>query len=108
MASEYQLVTNFDGVKHTEDEAFIPNDGGNRDWNVYTEWLAEGNEPDPAPAPPDPAPPEPLELPAEPTEDMHAATKGYVDTEVAAMGARLDALERWAAPYQQQQQPRPS
>jgi hypothetical protein len=38
---------------------------------------------------------------------MDAATKGYVDTEVATMGTRVDALERWAAPYQQQQ-PRPS
>jgi hypothetical protein len=97
--AEYQLVTDFDGVKRTADEAFIPNDGGNRDWQAYIQWCDAGNVPDPAPAPPEPPPPEPLELPAEPTEDMHAATKGYVDTEVATMGARVDALERWAAPY---------
>jgi hypothetical protein len=80
MASEYQLVTGFDGVKRTEDQAFIPNDGGNRDWNEYQAWLAEGNTPDPAPA--------------HPAGEMDAATTGYVDTEVAAMGARLDAIER--------------
>jgi hypothetical protein len=94
MASEYQLVTSFDGVKRTADEAFIPNDGGNRDWQEYQSWLAEGNTPDPAPAPPDPPPPAPVELPAEPVADMDAATKGYVDAEVSAVTSRVDAIER--------------
>jgi hypothetical protein len=94
MASEYQLVTNFDGVKRTADEAFIPNDGGNRDWNEYQTWLSEGNTPDPAPAPPLPLPPAPIELPADPVADMDAATKGYVDAEVSAVTARVDTIER--------------
>jgi hypothetical protein len=88
MASEYQLVTGFDGVKRTADEAFIPNDGGNRDWQEYQTWLSEGNEPDPAPAPPEPPPPAPLELDAHPEGDMDAATKGYVDSEITAAVTR--------------------
>jgi hypothetical protein len=99
MASEYQLVTNFDGVKRTLDEAFIPNDGGNRDWNEYQTWLSEGNTPDPAPPPPDPPPPAPLELDAHPEGDMDAVTKLYQDTELAKLSARIDVMERWAAPY---------
>jgi hypothetical protein len=98
MASEYQLVTTMPGamemVLRYADSAHIPFDGGNRDYQIYLQYVADGGTTDPAPAPPEPPPPEPLELPAEPTEDMHAATKGYVDTEVATMGARVDALER--------------
>jgi hypothetical protein len=49
MAEPYQLVTNSDGVLRVEDNAYIPNDGGNRDWQEYQDWLAAGNTPDPAP-----------------------------------------------------------
>lgn len=56
MASEYQLVAQFPGmtmqtVQRIADSAFIPFDGGNRDYQAYLEWKAEGNEPDPAPEP---------------------------------------------------------
>jgi hypothetical protein len=88
MASEYQLVTNFDGVKRTADEAFIPNDGGNRDWNEFLAWEAEGNTPDPAPAPPDPPPPEP-----DPNQRL--------DTGVAAAVIAYEALTPPPAPEQQ-------
>jgi hypothetical protein len=27
------------------DNAFVPNEPGNRDWQEYLRWLAEGNEP---------------------------------------------------------------
>jgi hypothetical protein len=94
MAQPYQLITNSDGVLRVADNAHIPNDGGNRDWQEYTSWLAEGNTPDPAPPPPDPPPPAPIELPADPQSDMDAATKGYVDAEVSAVTARVDAIER--------------
>jgi hypothetical protein len=50
MAGEYQLtnIQGFDGVRRVADNAFIPDHGGNRDWQAYLEWLAAGNEPDPA------------------------------------------------------------
>jgi hypothetical protein len=90
MAAEYQLLNNTDSVLRVLDQAYIPNAGGNRDWQEYQAWFAEGNVPDPAPAPPEPPPPEPLELDAHPVGDMDAATKGYVDGAIAAAlkGAR--------------------
>jgi len=57
----YQLTTG-DTILHLEDNAFIPPDPANTDYAAYLAWLAEGNTPDPAPAPP--APPAPL-TPAE-------------------------------------------
>ena len=52
MAKEYQLVTTLPGmtmqlVKRVADNAFIPFDPGNRDYQEYLQWLDQGNEPDP-------------------------------------------------------------
>lgn len=48
--SDYQLHPAFGTlVIRTADNANIPNDPNNRDWNVYAEWLSLGNIPDPAP-----------------------------------------------------------
>jgi hypothetical protein len=103
MASEYQLLATMpdqmEMVLRYADNAHIPFDGGNRDYQIYLQYVEDGGTTDPAPAPPEPPPPAPLELNAHPQDDMDAATKGYVDTEVARMGARVDALEHWAAPY---------
>jgi hypothetical protein len=41
----YKLVKGFEGVFRMADEAWIPSVVGNRDWDAYQEWLAEGNEP---------------------------------------------------------------
>jgi hypothetical protein len=38
-------------IVRNEDGAFIPFDPDNIDYQDYLAWLAEGNEPTPAPAP---------------------------------------------------------
>lgn len=35
------------GVLEVATDRLIPNDEGNRDWQEYQRWLAEGNTPDP-------------------------------------------------------------
>lgn len=42
----------YDGVKRIADGMIIPNAAGNKDWQAYQVWLAEGNEPNPADPPP--------------------------------------------------------
>jgi hypothetical protein len=41
-------------IVRDEDGAFIPPDPANRDYQAYQVWLAEGNEPNPAPGVPTP------------------------------------------------------
>ena len=55
----YQL-TQGDSILRTADNAFIPPDPSNTDYQAYLAWVAEGNEPEPAPEPP-----APVELTAE-------------------------------------------
>jgi hypothetical protein len=52
----YRLTQSETTVHRLTDNAFIPFDGGNRDYQDYLEWLAEGNEPEPYVAPPPPVP----------------------------------------------------
>ena len=51
----YQL-TSGDTIVRLSDNAFIPNDPGNRDYREYLQWIEEGNTPLPAPSPPAPGP----------------------------------------------------
>ena len=32
-------------IKRLPDDAFIPNDSANTDWQAYQEWLSQGNTP---------------------------------------------------------------
>jgi hypothetical protein len=41
----YTLTSDPNIVKRDADEALIPADPDNRDWQDYLAWLAEGNEP---------------------------------------------------------------
>jgi hypothetical protein len=49
----YQLTTG-DTILRLADNAFIPPDPANVDYQGYLAWLDEGNAPDPAPEPPAP------------------------------------------------------
>ena len=51
MASEYQLIAPLPGMEtqivlRVADNAFIPFDGGNRDYQEYLAWVAKGNKAD--------------------------------------------------------------
>ena len=52
----YKLTSSQTTVHRTTDNAFIPFDGGNRDYQEYLQWLAEGNQPEPYIPPPPPVP----------------------------------------------------
>lgn len=43
----YKLTESSTTVQRLADNAFIPFDGGNRDYREYLVWLEEGNEPEP-------------------------------------------------------------
>ena len=51
MEYNYQQVTdmsgniNLDMIKRLPDQAWIPNDPENTDWQQYQLWLADGNTP---------------------------------------------------------------
>jgi hypothetical protein len=55
MAGKYQLLNTMPGmmqmVLRTADNAHIPFDEGNMDYQEYLQWLSEGNNPDPVPTP---------------------------------------------------------
>jgi len=52
--AEYKKTNLPDGTEdtsiivRTSDNAYIPRDEANTDYQEYLEWLAEGNEPEPA------------------------------------------------------------
>lgn len=81
-------------ILRVADQAFIPDDGGNRDRAEYEAWLAEGNEPDP------PAQVSVAERLPEATPDAGSAPAGLVQAVAETMErvlapviSRLDVLE---------------
>jgi len=44
----YKLTDRNNGVIRTSDNAFIPFDEANTDYQAYLKWVADGNEPLPA------------------------------------------------------------
>ena len=53
-------------IRRDHDQAHIPFDDGNRDYQEYKAWLAEGNQPAEAERPPDPGiPPNPQDIVAD-------------------------------------------
>jgi hypothetical protein len=44
----YKLLKMNQGVQRLSDNAFIPFDPANTDYQAYLKWLDEGNEPEPA------------------------------------------------------------
>jgi hypothetical protein len=55
MAEYRQLIDPMTGevsdqtILRTADNAYIPTDPANKDYQEYLEWLEKGNEPDPPP-----------------------------------------------------------
>jgi hypothetical protein len=45
---QYTGLRTAEAICRVADNAFIPNDPANTDYQKYLEWLAEGNEPLPA------------------------------------------------------------
>lgn len=45
--AEYQLTYYPDQIIRVADQAYIPADENNTDYQIYLQWLKEGNEPDP-------------------------------------------------------------
>lgn len=68
-------------VLRDEDQAWIPFDEGNADYQQYLLWLAQGNRPTPAVAPPPPPPPPPS------TEELMAIIQA-LQIKVAALEAK--------------------
>jgi hypothetical protein len=88
--ADYALTADPNVILRTADQAHIPVDETNADYQAYLAWLEAGNTPD-AYVPPPPVEADPVELPAHPVDPMDAATKQYVDETVAAAAATLSA-----------------
>ena len=72
----YSLTANPNTIVRDEDQAFIPTDPDNVDYQKYLAWLDEGNEPTPCTPPA-------VTLPETPP----------VEDRVADLEARVDQLE---------------
>ena len=71
------MISSSNVLVRLSDNASIPPDPANTDYQEYQQWLAEGNTPEPAPAPPEP--PEP------PTAIEKLAAAGLTVEELKAL-----------------------
>ena len=46
--NQYQLISRGQGIRRLADNAYIPFDPANTDYQQYLKWLEEGNQPLPA------------------------------------------------------------
>lgn len=88
---DYQLIANSDSVIRSNDGATIPNEPDNSDWQIYKEWLKDGNAPDPAVSAPIPIPQEVTRFQAK----AALLNAGLLDAVTAAM-AKADAITQLA------------
>lgn len=84
----YTLTSNSNTVVRDDDQAHIPNDPDNIDYQEYLAWLDEGNEPNPPPPPDPPSPSVAIADSAQSLELSNAkslAAQGRTDEALAAL-----------------------
>jgi hypothetical protein len=82
--AEYQLTATDENVIRTIDQAWIPNDPLNRDWQAYQAWLDEGGVPDPYVPPPNVPPTDALAEAERANARLDAGVDAVVSTVVKA------------------------
>jgi hypothetical protein len=100
MTAEWAYTASPHTLLRTADQAHVPDDPANRDYQEFLEWEADGGVPDPYVPPPEPEP-QPLRLEAHPRDDMDAATlqsvRAVTTAQVTPLLKRMAEVERWLA-----------